>query len=367
MTSQIASIKNVLSTALFMGLLTTMAPACNAQSGSRNQVQPQQFQARPVPAPALPSVLPAPAPALERRYRNPVQQDVRPARQPATFDTQPRATAQFGFENVDHRVWDSLLQKYVDRNGNVDYTTWQANRTDRSELFNYLKQMRSLDTSLRSSREAEMAYWINVYNALTIEGILRVFPTRSIKDHAPNAKGFNIWDDFKLRVGGKSYSLNDIEHKVLRPMGDARIHFAIVCASKGCPQLAQRAYVPELLDRQLNYSTELFFRSPDKFTYDLRQRQIGISPIIQWFAEDFGRDDQERMRYLSQFMPNDVAALAASGSATVNYLDYDWSLNLAPQGSTVQPATYFRPTSGGTQQEDCQGVCCEPCPHGYGN
>ena len=364
MKSRFVTISEVFCLALFAGLLTTMSPACHAQSGSRNQ-----FESRPTPAPSIRQApqLPAPTP----RYDRPVQQNVpsirppAPSNTPALYSPPPRSNARLGFENIDHRVFDSLLQKYVDRNGDVDYATWQKDRTDRVTLYNYLSQMRGLDTSLRSSREAEMAFWINAYNALTIEGILRVYPTRSIKDHAPDPNGVNIWDDFKLPVAGKRYSLNDIEHKVLRPMGDPRIHFAIVCASKGCPQLAQRAYFPELLDRQLTYGTSLFFRSPDKFTYDLRRGQIGVSPIIQWFGEDFGRDDRERMRYLSQFMPADAARLAASGSATVSYLDYDWSLNVAPQGSTLQPASY-RPVLS-SPQSDYRAPCHEPCPNGYGN
>ena len=356
-----APIKAVFGMALFLGVLTTITPACNAQSGSRNQ----PFETQPTQSPAI--RVPAVA---EPQYRVPVQQDIRSRREPVTYDTQLRESTRLGFENFNHRTWDVLLQKYVDRNGNVDYASWQTSRTDRDALFGYLSQMRSLDTSLRSSREAEMAFWINAYNALTIEGILRVFPTRSIKDHAPDGNGFNIWDDFKLPVGGRSYSLNDIEHKVLRPMGDPRIHFAIVCASKGCPQLAQHAYYPQLLDRQLTYATELFFRSPDKFAYDLRQRQIGVSPIIQWFADDFGSNDRERMSYLSRFMPEDAAWLAASGSATISYLDYDWSLNVAPRGSTLQPPSYFRPTPESQLQENCQSRCSEPCPlpnNRYGN
>ena len=113
-------------------------------------------------------------------------------------------------------------------------------------------------------------------------------------------------------------------------MGDPRIHFAIVCASKSCPQLSQRAYFPASLDEQLTYSSTLFFHTPDKFSYDLQRGQLGLSSIIQWFGEDFGRSDQERLQYLSQFMPADAARLATTPSATINYLEYDWGLNAAP-------------------------------------
>ena len=278
----------------------------------------------------------------------------RPPSQSTPFASRSVERSRVGFEQYDHRVLDSLLQKYVDQDGNVDYSTWQSNRQDRSTLMNYLLGMNSVDTSLPSSTQAQMAFWINAYNALTIEGILQLFPTRSIKDHAPDANGFNIWDDFKLPVGGIEYSLNDIEHKVLRKMGDPRIHFAIVCASKSCPQLSQRAYFGGSLDQQLEYSSGLFFHAPGKFSYDLQRRQLGLSPIIQWFGDDFGRNDQERLQYLAQFMPSDAARLATSGSATISYLDYDWGLNLAPRQSSIASRNFnsenLRPQGSATRQ-----------------
>lgn len=273
---------------------------------------------------------------------------------PLPNETRFRESARAGFEQYDHRAFDLLLQKYVDRNGNVDYPTWQASGQDRSTLLNYLRGMSSVDTSVRSSRQSEMAFWINAYNALTIEGILQLYPTRSIKDHAPDANGFNIWDDFKLPVGGNEYSLNDIEHKVLRKMGDPRIHFAIVCASKSCPQLSQRAFFADSLDQQLTFSAGQFFHTPGKFSFDVQRGQIGLSPIIKWFGEDFGRNDQERLRYLSQFMPADAGRLAAGGSATISYLEYDWGLNLASsQNSTASqnvPVQTLRPQGSANRQ-----------------
>lgn len=313
-------------------------------------------------------------------------------------ETRPREVVRVGFGQYDHRALDNLLQKYVDSRGDVDYATWQTDQKDRAALLSYLRGMNSLDPAVRSSLASEMAFWINAYNALTIEGILQLFPTRSIKDHAPDANGFNIWDDFKLPVGGSEYSLNDIEHKILRKMGDPRIHFAIVCASKGCPQLSQRAYFADSLDQQLAYSAGLFFHTPEKFSYDVGRGQLGLSPIIKWFADDFGRSDQERLQYLAQFMPAEAGRLAASGSATISYLNYDWNLNLAParrpvsnqnfvpvqslraQGSTTRQSPrqdfYSQTPSAGQQTEtyrpvrpagQCgQGGCRRPMTSGYG-
>lgn len=300
-----------------------------AQSGTRSSatVQPSQPSFQPS-QPSFRSSQPLPARPFESNNRF---RDAPPNQFGAQRVQRP------GFDQVDHRNWDTLLQKYVDRNGNVDYPAWLSDGRDRAAIRDYLNRLTEVDTSARATRNGEMAFWINTYNALTIEGIMRVFPTTSIKNHAPDKNGFNIWDDFKVSVDGRSYSLNDIEHKVLRPLGDARIHFAIVCASKGCPQLSQRAYFAKSLDQQLTNNARLFFRTPEKFNYDLQRRQLNLSPIVKWFAEDFGRNEGERLRYLAQFMPDqDSARLALSGAATVNYLDYDWSLNLATTSAQRQ-------------------------------
>ena len=333
-------LKNIIATTVGTFCLMILTQATVAQSGSRNITNqlPQASSSQ----------------AVQRTYRTQQGSGQRTETLPdQAQQPQRREPVRLGFEQYDHRALDSLLQKYVDRRGDVDYQTWQTNTQDRSTLLNYLRGMNSVDPSIRSSRQSEMAFWINAYNALTIEGILQLFPTRSIKDHAPNASGYNIWDDFKLPVGGSEYSLNDIEHKVLRKMGDPRIHFAIVCASKGCPQLSQRAYFSESLEQQLVHSAELLFRTPEKFSFDLQRGQLGLSPIIQWFGEDFGRTDQERLQYLSQFMPADAARLATSGSSASSYLDYDWNLNLAPARDVV-PVQSFRPQGSATRQPSPQ-------------
>ena len=331
-----SNFKKIVATTTASLCLMVLTQVSTAQSGTViSGYQPQQA----IPSQAVPQSY-----QPQQSYGQPYQAQPYQSQQ-----IQQSQIARVGFDQYAHRGFDSLLQKYVDQRGNVDYVTWQSNSQDRSVLLNYLRGMSSVDTSLQASRQSEMAFWINAYNALTLEGILQLYPTKSIKDHAPDPSGYNIWDDFKLPVGGQEYSLNNIEHQVLRKMGDPRIHFAIVCASKGCPQLAQRAYFAESLDQQLANSTRLFFQTPEKFSYDLQRGQLGLSPIIQWFGEDFGRTDGERLQYLSQFMPAGAAQLAASGSAGITYLDYDWSLNLAPAGSVVAVQS-FRPQGAVTGQ-----------------
>jgi hypothetical protein len=129
-------------------------------------------------------------------------------------------------------------------------------------------------------------------------------------------------------VGGKTYSLSQIEHEVLRSMGEPRIHFAIVCASRGCPRLLNRAYTADRLEQQLSENARDFLAKSSNFQYDVGAKTIKISSIMDWFATDFGKTSAEQLKYLSPYLPDQVARkLASSGAARVSYLEYDWSLN----------------------------------------
>lgn len=230
-------------------------------------------------------------------------------------------------ERIDHSAWNELLRKYVDASGLVDYRNWKASVGDIQILDTYLTHLSAATFDPTSSRESQLAFWINAYNAVTVRGILREYPTTSIRNHTPKVYGYNIWNDLQLLVTGKSYSLDTIEHQVLRKMGEPRIHFAIVCASMGCPRLLNEAYVAERLDDQLTLNAHAFFADPAKFSADARSGAIRLSPILKWFAEDFGVDSPAQLKAIAPYLSESVRPLAESGRARVNYLDYDWGLN----------------------------------------
>ncbi|QDS98409.1 DUF547 domain-containing protein [Adhaeretor mobilis] len=231
-------------------------------------------------------------------------------------------------EKIDHDDWDRLLKKYVDNNGMVDYRGWKANSEDTARLDKYLSNLSRYNPEAKSTRPAQLAFWINAYNAATIKGILREYPTKSIRDHTAKLLGYNIWDDLLLLVGNKAYSLNEMEHKVLRKMGEPRIHFAIVCASIGCPPLLNEAYQPESLDEKLSANTRRFFADPSKLKYDAKENRLSLSPIIKWFSEDFGESQQQRIRLIEPYFPGTTQkSLANLDEITVNYLPYSWDLN----------------------------------------
>jgi hypothetical protein len=245
-----------------------------------------------------------------------------------TVGTSVPAGQQVSLDQIDHAAWDALLRKYCDSQGFVNYQVWHKSKPDQQSLDNYLSHLSKANPSRPSTPAAKLAFWINAYNAVTIKGILREYPTTSIRNHTAKVFGYNIWDDLLLQVGDRTYSLNQMEHEVLRKTGEPRVHFAIVCASIGCPSLLNQAYSAENLEKQLVFNTKRFFANRDKFQYLADRSSIEVSPILKWFAEDFGTDQAAQLRTIAPYLPDQTAqALAASGQATVSYLSYDWDLN----------------------------------------
>lgn len=236
------------------------------------------------------------------------------------------AAQQVPLSRIDHAAWDGLLHKYVDEKGMVQYSAWKRSAEDMQTLDKYL-QLLSYSNG-QGSREEQLAFWINAYNAVTIKGILNEYPTSSIRNHTAKLVGYNIWKNLKLIVGGKLISLDDMEHQVLRRMGEPRIHFAIVCASIGCPRLLNEAYVADRLDAQMNLNAKAFFADRSKFRYDAASGTFFISPILEWFGEDFGSSQAAQLQRIAAWLPDAASQQAASaGRGKMTFVDYDWGLN----------------------------------------
>lgn len=229
-------------------------------------------------------------------------------------------------DRIGHEVFDGLLKKYVDGDGMVNYRAWHASGADRAALDGYLKSLSQANATAPAAREKQLAFWINAYNALTLEGILRVYPTSSIRNHTAKLGGYNIWKKLHLQVGSQQVTLDHIEHKILRPMGEPRVHFAIVCASIGCPRLLNEAYVSARLAEQLATNTFDFFSRSQNLKLDGRGN-LHLSQIIDWFGSDFGRSSQAQIQALQPYFPQPAQALVASGRYKIKYLEYDWNLN----------------------------------------
>jgi len=225
-----------------------------------------------------------------------------------------------------HDTYDDLLSQYVDSNGDVDYQAWQDH--DFSTLTTYLENLSSAINIQEATHENQLAYWINAYNALTIYGILEKYPTSSIRNHTAKLFGYNIWKDLKIQVEDQAYSLDDIEHKILRHMGEARIHFAIVCASESCPRLLNEAYTGDNLENQFNINAKHFFAQEGNFQLDVKRKRLKLSSILKWFGEDFGDSQAEVIESILPYLPEEAAVTVGKNTDwKVSYLPYSWKLN----------------------------------------
>ena len=211
---------------------------------------------------------------------------------------------------ADHRQWTDVLQAYVSENGAVDYKGLQNNK---SGLESYLKLLSANAPNDEWSIDAKKAYWINAYNAFTIQLILKNYPLKSIKDLK------RPWGLSFIKIDGGKIALNTIEHEILRPMGDPRIHFAIVCASKSCPKLLNYAYESETLDQQLEHVTKMFINDPSRNS--ISQSNAKISKIFKWYKTDFPKSEA-----FIAFL-NNYSTIKILAKAEIDYLNYSWNLN----------------------------------------
>ncbi|MEO0734050.1 MAG: DUF547 domain-containing protein, partial [Bacteroidota bacterium] len=240
------------------------------------------IESHPMPQPELEALAPDPEP----------EPDIAPAPAPPS-----------------HTAWNTLLQKHVDNSGNVNYAAFKK---DLGQLDAYLATLAKETPTKDWPRNATLAYWINAYNAFTIKRILRDYPIKSIMD----LDGGKPWDVKWIELGGSTYSLNQIEHEIIRPrFNEPRIHFAVNCAAASCPPLPNRAFTAENLNSLLQKSTRSFINNP---RYNQTKDGIKISKIFDWYGEDFGN----LRSYLNKYLTEPLAA-----AEKIGFKEYDWALN----------------------------------------
>lgn len=233
---------------------------------------------------------------------------------------------------IDHQIWQTLLERYVKVTGSkeagdplvtrFDYKSVSAE--DKLALQRYLDLLQS--TPILQYRKAEQqAYWINLYNALTVNLILQRYPIDSIRKIKFGFFSFGPWDEKIATVEGESLSLNDIEHRILRPIWqDNRIHYAVNCASIGCPNLAPEVYTASNTDRLLEEGAINYVNHPRGVAVD--GKTLRLSSIYDWYRVDFGDSEQGVIQHLIRYAKPELAARLSSHKFDVDY-DYDWGLN----------------------------------------
>ncbi len=227
--------------------------------------------------------------------------------------------AQDAEPGLDHSIWDQLLQNHVSHEGWVDYAGFLD---DRERLQQYLDLLSANRPILNQGNDAQ-AYWINAYNAFTIELILQYYPLESILDIGVKPiipKISSPWDIRFITIGDQKYDLNNIEHSILRKkFGDPRIHFSIVCASRSCPRLRNEAYTEQNMERFLDEDTRLYINDPSRNL--ISSDKLGLSKIFSWYKGDFTESHTLR-DYINQYSLTSV-----DSDAIIRFIDYDWSLN----------------------------------------
>jgi hypothetical protein len=218
-----------------------------------------------------------------------------------------------GSSIVSHATWDELLKKNVSAAGKVNYRGFQQ---DQQKLNAYLDYLSKNAPGESWNRREQLAYWINAYNAYTVSLIVKNYPCKSITA----LEGGKPWDKKFAKIGTQTYSLNHIEHEILRKQfTEPRIHFAVNCAAKSCPRLLNEAFTGANLEGQLERLTREFINNPA--LNKLAASGVQLSSIFDWYKEDFSRKGT-----LIDFL-NRYSKITIQPAATVSYLEYDWSLN----------------------------------------
>jgi len=212
-------------------------------------------------------------------------------------------------------IFDSLLQKNVDKTGRVDYQSLKNNET---LLDNYLAYIQNNEPTKDWSSNKKKAFWINTYNAYTIKIILNNYPLKSIRDIKIDGK--TAWKIPFVKVGQKRYTLDQIEHEILRKkFNDPRIHVGINCASVSCPRLWNFAFTEDNIASSLDNLMKEFINNTTR--NKISKNNVALSEIFNWFSKDFIKNGTI-ISYL-----NTYAAIKISEKASIKYLTYDWSLN----------------------------------------
>lgn len=206
-------------------------------------------------------------------------------------------------------LYDALLRKYVSTDGRVDYRAMKSKVSDLDQYLDWLEEQKPS----AMTRDEALAYWINAYNAFTIKFILDKYPVSSITE----LDGGNPWDVKRIKLDGRTLSLNQIENEIIRPQfNEARIHFAVNCAARSCPPLMNKAWTAQSLEEDLERQTRQFINN-SKFNV-ISSGSVKISKIFEWYASDF----DGLISYLNRYTNRRV-----NDDARVEYLDYDWALN----------------------------------------
>ena len=212
-------------------------------------------------------------------------------------------------------IFNDLLQKHVTKNGIVDYKSF---KNDETKLDSYISYLEKTSPSNSWSKNKQKAFWINAYNAYTIKIILKNYPLKSIMDIKEEGK--TAWKIPFAKVGGKTYTLDHIEHQILRKdFSDPKIHVGVNCASGSCPKLGNKAFTEQNVEAELTRLMKDFVN--DTSRNKITTKKVQISSIFDWFKDDFTKKGSV-IDFLNTYSDTEI-----SPKAKISFLKYDWTLN----------------------------------------
>lgn len=237
---------------------------------------------------------------------------------------------------IDHSAWQHILDNYLVlshqaiKNTNNErrlFSYQTVSHHDKQVLSNYIDYLQTIDPR-EYNKNQQFAYWVNLYNALTIKIVLDNYPIKSIKEIGDGYSG--PWNTKYLLIAKQKLSLNDIEHNILRAIWqDKRIHYVVNCASMSCPDLLPHTLNAKTLEQQLNRAAEYYINHPNTIIFD--ERTIKLSSIYNWFSSDFGETQQALLNHLKHYAKPELKTQLSLFSGELKF-DYDWKLNEPQQG-----------------------------------
>jgi hypothetical protein len=233
-----------------------------------------------------------------------------------------------------HAAFDALLKRYVlvqpDGVNRVDYAKWKGSAADAKALDDYIVALSRVEPS-RLQRNEAFAYWANLYNAITLKVVIERYPVKSIRDIKSDGlfdpKAYiGPWRTKRVTVEGRQLSLDDIEHEIMRPtFKDPRVHYAVNCASFGCPNLLPKAWLSATLESDLDAAARDFVNH-SRGAAVLPGNKLRVSSIYKWFREDFGNTDAGVIAHLKKYARPELARQLEQVTSVAED-HYDWSLN----------------------------------------
>lgn len=231
-------------------------------------------------------------------------------------------------QTIDHSAWNDFLGRYLQQGDDginrVRYA--EVSASDRTALQDYIARLQAIPIR-QYRRDEQLAYWINLYNALTVDIVLQHYPVASIRDIdiSPGLFADGPWGKKLLHIEDQAVSLNDIEHRILRPIWhEPRLHYALNCASLGCPNLQPRAYTPDNMEQTLDAAAKAYINHPRGVR--IEHGRLIVSSIYNWFQGDFGGDEAAVLAHLRYYAGPELAK-RLQGFTSIDDDEYDWRLN----------------------------------------